>query len=66
MEKNLKNVYKRSLAMDLVQMGHDLHHSIGNLENPKYQVFCFEHTKELDRDIALLTGHDYEAKKQDE
>ncbi|WP_257391416.1 hypothetical protein [Cytobacillus gottheilii] len=60
----LKNIYKKSLAMALVRAGNDLHHTMRNRENPKYQVYCFPHTKKLDRDIAELTGYKYEERAE--
>ncbi|HFJ9439220.1 MULTISPECIES: hypothetical protein [Bacillus] len=51
----LKNIYKKSLAMDLVRAGHDLHHTMRNRENSKYQVFVFEDTPKLIEDLLKLT-----------
>jgi hypothetical protein len=56
----MKNIYKKSLAMDLIKLGHDFHHSMRNRDNQKYQVYVFHQTEQLDRDIALLTGYEYE------
>ncbi|MCK2020792.1 hypothetical protein [Peribacillus frigoritolerans] len=50
----LKNIYKKSLAIELIR-GHDLHHTMRNRENPKYQVFVFPHTDELIKDLLELT-----------
>ncbi|MDQ0999768.1 hypothetical protein QFZ28_000168 [Neobacillus niacini] len=50
----LKNIYKKSMAIELIKMGNDLHHTMRNRENPKYQVFVLIHTDKLDRDIAIL------------
>ena len=52
----MKNIYKKSLAMSLIRMGHDLKHSMRNRNNPKYQVFVFEDTPELIRDLLKLTS----------
>ncbi|AIW86683.1 hypothetical protein bwei_4077 [Bacillus mycoides] len=54
----LKNIYKKSLAMDLVRAGHDLHHTMRNRENNKYQVFVFEDTPKLIKDLLKLTKED--------
>jgi hypothetical protein len=51
----LKNIYKKSLAIELIKRGHDLHHTMRNRENPKYQVFVFPHTDELIKDLLELT-----------
>lgn len=55
----LKNIYKKSLAIELIKRGHDLHHSMRNRDNPKYQVWVFEHTEQLSRDLALLSDKEY-------
>ena len=52
----LKNIYKKSLAMDLVRKGHDIEHTMRNRENPKYQVFVFKDTPQLIRDLLELTN----------
>ncbi|PAK42504.1 hypothetical protein [Peribacillus simplex] len=51
----LKNIYKKSLAMALVRAGHDIHHTMPNRNNKKYQVFVFVHTDELIKDLLELT-----------
>lgn len=50
----LKNFYKKTLAIELIKMGHDLHHTMRNRNNPKYQVFVFEETPELIRDMLAI------------
>ena len=52
----LKNIYKKSLAMDLVRKGHDIEHTMRNRENPKYQVFVFKDTPQLIHDLLELTN----------
>ncbi|MFE4706808.1 hypothetical protein [Peribacillus simplex] len=39
----LKNIHKKSLAIELIKREHDLHHTIPNRNNKKYQVFVFPH-----------------------
>ncbi|MGE7903438.1 hypothetical protein ACQKNS_03440 [Peribacillus sp. NPDC094092] len=51
----LKNIYKKSLAIELIKRGHDLHHTMPNRNNRKYQVFVFPHTDELIKDLLELT-----------
>lgn len=55
-EAGKKNIYKKSLAMDLIRMGHDLHHTMRNRDNSKYQVFVFMDTPELIHDLLQLTS----------
>lgn len=59
MEKlKLKNLYKKSLAMELIRMGHDLHHTMRNRRNPKYQVYVMVETPELIHDMIAITLRD--------
>ncbi|HHK5547675.1 TPA: hypothetical protein ACQUHN_004149 [Bacillus thuringiensis] len=53
-KRPLKNIYKKSLAVELIKMGHDLHHTMRNRENEKYQVFTFVETPELIRDMIEI------------
>ncbi|WP_050180636.1 hypothetical protein [Domibacillus robiginosus] len=55
----LKNIYKKSLAMDLIRKGHDLEHTMRNRNNPKYQVFVFIDTPDLRKDICHIQGITY-------
>jgi hypothetical protein len=50
----MKNIYKKSLAMALVRAGHDLHHTMKNWNNPKFQVFVFVCTPEFIRDMLII------------
>ncbi|MDN4492878.1 hypothetical protein [Ureibacillus aquaedulcis] len=52
-------VYKKQLMIELVRLGHDLHHTERNKNNRKLQVYFFEDSEQLERDIAKLTGHEY-------
>ncbi|MDT3495907.1 hypothetical protein NLU03_16180 [Bacillus toyonensis] len=55
----LKNIYKKSIAIELIKMGHDLHHTMRNRENEKYQVFVFVETPEMIRDmLAIVEWHE--------
>lgn len=56
----VKLIYKKSLMVELVRKNHNLLYSMRNKDNPKYQVFAFEATKELSRDLAKLTGHEHD------
>lgn len=58
-DKPLKNIYKKSLAIELIKLGHDLNHSMRNRNNSRYQVFSFHHTEQLDRDLARLSNKPY-------
>ena len=70
MEKlKLKNLYKKSLAMELIRMGHDLHHTMRNRRNAKYQVYVMVETPELIHDMITITLRDemlFQAKRNRE
>jgi len=51
----LKNIYRKSIAMDLIKMGNDLHHTMKNRNNPKYQVFVFHDNEKLIQDLLYIT-----------
>ncbi|MCM2532810.1 hypothetical protein NDK43_10940 [Neobacillus pocheonensis] len=59
MEKRLKNIYKKSLFVELVKLGNDFHHSMRNRYNPKYQVYVMGDTPKLRRDLVQLSGQTY-------
>ncbi|MDA2216002.1 MULTISPECIES: hypothetical protein [unclassified Bacillus cereus group] len=50
----LKNLYKKSLAFELIKLGHDLHHTMRNRSNEKYQIYVFVETPELIRDMLEI------------
>jgi len=49
-----KNIYKKTLAMDLIKLGNNFSHSMRNTHNPKYQVFVFFEDKKLIEDMLYL------------
>ncbi|MET3407123.1 hypothetical protein ABIC59_004589 [Priestia aryabhattai] len=51
----LKNIYKKTLAMDLIKLGNDLHHTMRNKNNPKYQVYVFHDNEKLIQDLLFIT-----------
>lgn len=51
----LKNVYKKSLAIELIKLGHNLDHTMRNKRNPRFQVFTFIETPEFVADLIELT-----------
>lgn len=53
-KKKLKNIYKKSLAMELIRRGHDLSHTMRNRTNDKYQVYVLVETPELIRDLLQI------------
>lgn len=51
-----KNIYKKSLAIELIKKGHDLSHTMKNKHNPKYQVFVFNETPSLISDLLRINA----------
>ncbi|QPW51904.1 hypothetical protein G9298_30200 (plasmid) [Bacillus thuringiensis] len=54
----LKNIYKKTLAIELIKMGHDLHHTMRNRSNPKYQIYVLAETPEMIRDLLYIVERD--------
>jgi len=61
MEEKLpvKLIYKKSLMVELVRKDNNFLYSTRNRENKRYQVYAFEDTPKLRRDIAELNGQEY-------
>lgn len=55
-------VYKKSLMVELVRLGHNLQHTERNRDNTRFQIYFFEDSEQLERDIAKLTGHEYKSR----
>ncbi|PGM60054.1 hypothetical protein CN947_18960 [Bacillus cereus] len=55
----MKNIYKKSLAIELIKLNHDLHHTMRNWNNTKYQVFVFIDTPALREDMTRLNNQVY-------
>jgi len=53
-KKPLKNVYKKSIAIELIKMGHDLHHTMRNRKDERFQIYVFVQTPELIRDMLAI------------
>lgn len=62
----LKNIYKKTLAMDLIRLGHDLHHTMRNRNNSKYQVYVMVETPEMIRDMLYILERGKANKLHDE
>lgn len=56
----VKLVYKKKLMVELVRLDHNLLYSMRNKNNHRFQVFAFEATEEINRDLAMLTGHEHD------
>ncbi|MFE3575797.1 hypothetical protein [Lysinibacillus sp. NPDC059133] len=51
----MKNVYKKTLAFELIKLGHNLDHTMRNKRNAKFQIFVFTETPEFIADLIELT-----------
>lgn len=58
-ETPVKLIYKKSLFVELVRLDNNFLYSARNRGNEKYQIYAFEDTPKLRKDIATLTGHEY-------
>lgn len=56
----IKVIYKKALAMELIRRNHNFLYTTKNRNNKKYQCFMFEATEELDKDLSLLSGREYD------
>ncbi|MED1625964.1 hypothetical protein [Bacillus mycoides] len=52
--------------MELIRAGHDLEYTTRNRENAKYQVYFFNDSAKLRKDMAMLTGREYVERISDE
>ena len=52
--KKFKDVYKKSIAMQLRNMGNPIYDAKANLKNPKMVVYIFEDTNKLNKDFAMI------------
>lgn len=50
----LKNIYKKTIAIELIKMGHDLHHTMRNRKDERFQIYVFVETPELIRDMLAI------------
>jgi hypothetical protein len=50
----LKLIYKKSMALELIRMGNDLEYTSKNRNDPRWQVYFFQHTEKLNEDLAIL------------
>lgn len=50
----LKNIYKRTLAFELIKMNHMLHHTMRNRKDERFQIYVFVQTPELIRDMLAI------------
>ncbi|MCU5578870.1 hypothetical protein OCF65_00010 [Bacillus toyonensis] len=50
----LKNIYKKTLAIELIKMGHDLHHTMRNRKDERFQIYVLVETPELIRDLLHI------------
>ncbi|ADH06308.1 hypothetical protein [Bacillus thuringiensis] len=53
-KKPLRNVYKKTLAIELIRLGHDLNHTMRNRKDERFQVYAFVETPELIRDMIEI------------
>lgn len=52
-------VYKKSLFVELVRLDNNFLYSMPNRNDKRWQIFAFEDTPKLRKDIAQLNGQEY-------
>lgn len=55
---DIKNIYKKTLAMELIKKGHNFQFSKRNPKNRKYQIYAFEATEQLIRDMVEVNNNE--------
>ena len=50
----LKNIYKKTLAIELIKLNHNLHHTMRNRKDERFQIYVFVETPELIRDMMEI------------
>lgn len=55
-----KAIYKKELFVSLVRLDNNFLYTMKNPKNPRVQVFYFEHTEKLIRDIVAISGKEYD------
>lgn len=53
-------VYKKNLFVQLVILNNNFLYSVPNRKDKRWQIFMFEDTDKLRKDLAHLTGHDFD------
>ncbi|MDA1935466.1 hypothetical protein FC692_17140 [Bacillus cereus] len=64
-KKTLKNIYKKTLAIELIRLGHDLDHTMRNRKDDRFQVFVFVETPELIQDMMEINKRNDEITNRD-
>ncbi len=64
-KKPLKNIYKKTLAIELIRLGHDLDHTMRNRKDDRFQVFVFIETPELIQDMMEINKRNDEITNRD-
>lgn len=52
--KGFKEVYKKSIAMQLKELGNPIYDAKANLKNPKMVIYIFEETDKLRKDFDKI------------
>ena len=52
--KGFKEIYKKSIAMQLKELGNPIHDAKANLKNPKMVIYIFEDTNKLRKDFDKI------------
>jgi len=54
---NIYKIFKREIALKLIQQGNNLVYTEPNRNKIWFSVFCFENTEKLHNDLSKITQH---------
>lgn len=54
---NIYKIFKREIALELIQQGNNLIYTEPNRNKTWFSVFCFENTEKLHSDLSTITKH---------
>lgn len=54
---NIYKIFKREIALKLIQQGNNLVYTEPNRNKIWFSVFCFENTEKLHSDLSKITQH---------
>ena len=53
-QNNLKQIFKKTIAMRLKELGNPIEDAVPNLKNSKFVIYVFKNTDKLQKDLSLI------------
>ena len=53
-QNNLKQIFKKTIAMKLKELGNPIEDAVVNTRNNKYVIYLFKETDKLYKDLTLI------------